>query len=351
MADAMATRYWCHMCQQVVNPVMEVDLKCPSCDSGFVEEMGGSEAPEPEEVGPERALSSWASFLLGMMGNPPRRRRSRRFPRAEDDDESDMERELESILRRRRRELEEEDRRMRRELDDEEWDSGRELQSMRRRRSTAILQLLHSLREDYRSESDEFEREREREWERESLILINPFNQAIILQDDQNQIREPDTTAFVASFGDYFIGSGLDLLLQHLADNDPNRYGTPPAQKDAVDAMPTVKILEDTKCPVCLEDIEVGMEAREMPCKHKFHDGCILPWLELHSSCPVCRSQLPADETKASSSGDGGVRRAPHPWNFSSLFSFSGPQSDGNSPSAPTSSSSASNRDPTADEN
>ncbi|KAI8001052.1 hypothetical protein LOK49_LG09G00442 [Camellia lanceoleosa] len=35
-------RYWCHMCSQMVNPVMEAEMmmiKCPLCRSGFVEEM------------------------------------------------------------------------------------------------------------------------------------------------------------------------------------------------------------------------------------------------------------------------------------------------------------------------
>ena len=29
MKETMATRYWCHMCSQMVNPVVEVDIKCP----------------------------------------------------------------------------------------------------------------------------------------------------------------------------------------------------------------------------------------------------------------------------------------------------------------------------------
>ncbi|GJU70930.1 E3 ubiquitin protein ligase SIRP1-like protein [Tanacetum coccineum] len=43
----------------------------------------------------------------------------------------------------------------------------------------------------------------------------------------------------------------MTQFLQRLADNDPNRYGTPPAKKDAVEAMPTVTIEEDSvQCSV-----------------------------------------------------------------------------------------------------
>ncbi|GFP95653.1 E3 ubiquitin-protein ligase ring1-like [Phtheirospermum japonicum] len=116
--------------------------------------------------------------------------------------------------------------------------------------------------------------------------------------NDGSQSRGP-----IGSLGDYFVGPGLDLLLQHLSENDPNRYGTPPAQKEAVEALLNVKVEDTVQCSVCLDECEVGVEVKEMPCKHKFHGECILPWLELHSSCPVCRYQLPCDESKLESEG------------------------------------------------
>ncbi|KAF5748556.1 hypothetical protein HS088_TW04G00512 [Tripterygium wilfordii] len=51
------------------------------------------------------------------------------------------------------------------------------------------------------------------------------------------------------------------------------------------------------ECAVCLskfEDIEV---LRLLPkCKHAFHINCVDQWLEKHSSCPLCRHKVNADD-------------------------------------------------------
>lgn len=122
--------------------------------------------------------------------------------------------------------------------------------------------------------------------------------------ENNDPMGGPGGFGLPTNLGDYFIGPGLEQLIQQLAENDPNRYGTPPASKSAVEALPNINISDqllaldssDSQCAVCKDTFQVGEEAKQMPCKHLYHSDCILPWLEMHNSCPVCRYELPTDD-------------------------------------------------------
>ncbi|KAJ9160146.1 hypothetical protein P3X46_025577 [Hevea brasiliensis] len=114
------------------------------------------------------------------------------------------------------------------------------------------------------------------------------------------------------SMSEFLLGSGFERLLDQISQIEINglgRFEHPPASKSAIESMPTVIISEchtsmESHCAVCKEPFELESEAREMPCKHIYHSDCILPWLSLRNSCPVCRHELPGDDE----TGNGQVR-------------------------------------------
>ena len=143
----------------------------------------------------------------------------------------------------------------------------------------------------------------------------SPFNPVIVLRGGPSDGREArgfelfyddgsgsGLRPLPASMSDFLLGSGFDRLLEQLSQIELNgvvaRYENPPASKSAIESMPTIEIDEtqvESHCAVCKEQFEFGSEAREMPCKHIYHSDCILPWLLIRNSCPVCRHELPTD--------------------------------------------------------
>ncbi|KAL5995425.1 hypothetical protein ACLOJK_025486 [Asimina triloba] len=111
------------------------------------------------------------------------------------------------------------------------------------------------------------------------------FNNIVVLDDESNDSGD------AADGG----GGGGGVTLRHASG------GSCPASRASVASIPTVVIsgsqLEsDTLlCAVCKDEFAADAEAKQLPCKHFYHPDCILPWLEHHNSCPVCRFRLPSD--------------------------------------------------------
>ncbi|KAL9687730.1 hypothetical protein QQ045_032137 [Rhodiola kirilowii] len=105
------------------------------------------------------------------------------------------------------------------------------------------------------------------------VVLVNPFDRTYIVVEG------------LSSFDALFWGS-----------DSISKPEQPPASKASIETMPEMEIGDDAEyleCAICLDGMTA---AKEMPCKHRFHGGCVERWLRIHGSCPVCRFQMPAEE-------------------------------------------------------
>ncbi|GAB0092773.1 E3 ubiquitin-protein ligase Iruka [Sergentomyia squamirostris] len=102
---------------------------------------------------------------------------------------------------------------------------------------------------------------------------------------------------FMGNPGDYAWGhEGIDTIVTQLL-NQMEGTGPPPLAKEKIEEIPKGEIGQDQidtklQCSVCLEDFQLSEKVRQLPCSHLYHENCIVPWLELHGTCPICRKAL-----------------------------------------------------------
>lgn len=69
--------------------------------------------------------------------------------------------------------------------------------------------------------------------------------------------------------------------------------GAAPASEVSINSLQTIE-KKDTNgvCPICLDKYKETEKIRKMPCSHDFHDECLVTWLKVHNTCPICRFAL-----------------------------------------------------------
>ncbi|KAK1602713.1 hypothetical protein QYE76_027025 [Lolium multiflorum] len=160
---------------------------------------------------------------------------------------------------------------------------------------------------------DEAAAVRSLEWE--VLLAANSLG-SLLLDDDDG-----------AGVDTYFLDDAEDALFGQLAadaEHEPPAKGGRAAARAAVEALPTVADAA-AQCAVCKDGIEAGEAARRLPCAHLYHGACILPWLAIRNTCPLCRHELPTDDAEYETwkarrdAGDDDDDRAPHRLNVAGV--------------------------------
>ncbi|CAN1297243.1 E3 ubiquitin protein ligase RIE1 [Linum perenne] len=49
---------------------------------------------------------------------------------------------------------------------------------------------------------------------------------------------------------------------------------------------------EDAECCICLTSYDDGAELNALPCNHHFHSSCIVRWLKMNATCPLCKYNI-----------------------------------------------------------
>ncbi|GMH17096.1 hypothetical protein Nepgr_018937 [Nepenthes gracilis] len=136
------------------------------------------------------------------------------------------------------------------------------------------------------------EREGHSDWE----VLLNVNNL------DRNPEMESDAGPSFGEHDDYIYTTDFEMMFGQFGGGENGFMGRLPASKSVIDNLPCVVMTEkevlynNALCAVCKDEYRLEELAKELPCSHRYHGDCILPWLEIRNTCPVCRYELPTDD-------------------------------------------------------
>jgi len=71
---------------------------------------------------------------------------------------------------------------------------------------------------------------------------------------------------------------------------EEEEFHLPPSEDGESDSLGEE---ESPCCAICIDEFEHMEKVRVLPCGHKFHEDCLVPWLtERHASCPLCKMDV-----------------------------------------------------------
>nr|XP_043609722.1 uncharacterized protein LOC122581555 [Erigeron canadensis] len=82
------------------------------------------------------------------------------------------------------------------------------------------------------------------------------------------------------------------------AEADISRRGALPTALLFVKNLQLVAVDKELVCVICKDNACVGTVMNKLPCGHVYHPSCIMPWLNVRNTCPLCRYELPTDYEK-----------------------------------------------------
>ncbi|WCJ25463.1 RING/U-box superfamily protein [Euphorbia peplus] len=127
-----------------------------------------------------------------------------------------------------------------------------------------------------------------------------------IQEEDQSDPFDNVEDEFGWEHGLPFTDDLEESLTEILMFDDDVDFAQPPelggrvrcASRKMLENLPRVHLRKEDSivCTICRDEIVQGETANKLPCSHFYHQACIVPWLEIKNTCPVCRFEFPTDD-------------------------------------------------------
>lgn len=144
----------------------------------------------------------------------------------------------------------------------------------------------------------------------ENMIFISMLRSfaRVFLNDPNN----PQRSTTVGGATEEEINNFVDRL-RHIIDNNEDdelnrlfeqfkKEGPPPAPEESLNNLKLIDVKEfsefhknecNSLCSICQSDlIDTEDKICCLPCKHYFHNECVIQWLKIHGICPLCRNKI-----------------------------------------------------------
>ena len=112
---------------------------------------------------------------------------------------------------------------------------------------------------------------------------------------DQNQTEPQIITSDYVDSDELFYS-----IVNQISDQNQQPIKPTPTSSFFIHNLPILTIKTrsqhsktDSICAICKDEFTAEDNINMLPCKHYFHVECIVPWMNLNTTCPLCRYKLP----------------------------------------------------------
>ena len=129
--------------------------------------------------------------------------------------------------------------------------------------------------------------------------VVNPNGENIIISRNFINSNSPINNFLLNHINDHQFENFINIITAF----DIQHKGNPPASERAIKNLKKIEINENNikefegqACNVCLENFSKGQISNQIECGHYFHEKCIVHWLKMRNTCPVCRHELESND-------------------------------------------------------